>query len=205
MKDAKGHGSDKRGGDYAPSASSKTPVYNPKVQGGKRMFGRQPTASEAAANSANVKAFSGFVRGLQPMTAEQQKDLLGRTTPLDSGAHSSGVQSVGHPEPAPNFRLNSYTHEIVSPSGDVAARMKLGKNSGLAVDYPAGARAAGKGSYGPQISRSGGPSIHDAVSMPDYRATKAGSNSFPAEQIGGPLHYLTGNDFAGHTVRRVKG
>jgi len=152
------------------------------MQGGKRMFGRQPTAAEAAANSANVKAFSAF-----------------------AGAHSEGVQKVGQPAPAPSFRLNSYTHEIVSPTGDVVARMRLGKNNGLAVDHPAGARAAGKGAYGPQISRSGGTAIHDAVAMPDYRASLKGSKSFPAEHIGGELHYLTGNDFAKHTVRRIKG
>ena len=72
-KDAKGHGSEKRGGsDYAPSASGK-PGYNPMV-GGKRMFGRQPTPAEAAANSANVKAFSSFVQGLQPIRGGAKHD-----------------------------------------------------------------------------------------------------------------------------------
>jgi hypothetical protein len=74
MKDKGGHGSEKRGGgDYAPSASSKTPVYNPKLQGGVRMFGRQPTAAESAANSQATKNFSA----------------------LAAGAHSAGVQQVG--------------------------------------------------------------------------------------------------------------
>lgn len=178
-KDAKGHGSESRGGsDYAKDASGKM-GYNPKVQGGLRMFGRQPTSAEKTANSQAVKNFSAL-----------------------AGAHSAGVAAVGQPPAAPKFGMKSYTHEIVSPTGDVAARMNLGKNSGLAVDYPAGARGSSGMS---SISRSGGPSIHDAVSMPDYRATKSGGNSFPAEQIGGALHFLTGNDFAGHTVRRVKG
>ena len=168
-KDAKGHGSESRGGDYAKSASGK-PGYNPMV-GGKRMFSRQPTTAEAAANSANVKAFSAF-----------------------AGAHSAGVAAVGQPAPTPKFNMNSYTHEIVSPTGEVAARMNLGKNRGFGVDE-------GKGGG---ISRSGGPSIHDAVAMPDYLASRKGSTSFPAEHIATPLHFLTGNDFAGHTVRRVK-
>ena len=99
------------------------------------------------------------------------------------------------PAPAPKYSMNSYTHEIVSPTGEVAARLKLGKNNGLGVDE-------GKGGG---ISRSGGPSIHDAVSMPDYLASKKGGNSFPAEHISGALRFLTGKDFAGHTVRRVKG
>ena len=65
--------SEKRGGsDYAPSASGK-PGYNPMV-GGKRMFGRQPTPAEAAANSANVKAFSSFVQGLQPIRGGAKHD-----------------------------------------------------------------------------------------------------------------------------------
>ena len=167
-KDKGGHGSEKRGGgDYAPSASGK-PGYNPMV-GGKRMFGRQPTSAEAAANSQAVKNFSAL-----------------------AGAHTEGVQAVGQPAPAPNFRLNSYTHEIVSPTGDVSARMRLGKNNGLAVDDGKGGR----------ISHSGGPSIHDAVAMPDYTA-KGGS--FPADHIAGALHFLTGTDYSGHTVRRVKG
>ena len=112
-----------------------------------------------------------------------------------AGAHTQGVQQVGQPTPAKSFRMNSYTHEIVSPTGEVAARMNLGKNRGFGVDE-------GKGEG---IHRSGGPSIHDAVAMPDYLASKKGSNSFPADHISGALHFLTGNDFAGHTVRRVKG
>ena len=135
------------------------------------MFGRQPTTAEAAANSQAVKNVSALA------------------------AHSSGVAQVGQPAPAQKFNMNSYTHEIVSPTGEVAARMNLGKNNGFGVDE-------GKGGG---ISRSGGPSIHDAVSMPDYLASKKGSNSFPADHISGALRYLTGNDFAGHTVRRVKG
>lgn len=55
MKDSKGHGSNGKGGaDYDARG------YNPVMQGGKRMFGRQPTRAEAAANSASVKAFSAF-------------------------------------------------------------------------------------------------------------------------------------------------
>ena len=223
MKDAKGHGSEKRGGgDYAPSASGK-PGYNPRVQGGGRMFGRQPTAAEKAANSANVKAFSNFAAGqnatppgVGPRQAAMARLEASGKIPagtlstvaglLGAGAHTQGVQAVGQRPAAPNFRLNSYTHEIVSPTGEVTARMRLGKNNGLAVDYPAGPRGGtGNGSHAPQIARSGGPSIHDAVAMPDYMASQKGSNSFPAEHISGALHFLTGNDFAGHTVRRVKG
>lgn len=217
-KDAKGHGSEKRGGgDYAPSASGK-PGYNPVMQGGKRMFGRQPTATEAAANSQAVKNFSALAGGgqsnvsprqaamarlegagiLQPGTLKAVATILGADVP----AHGTGVSKIGQPAPASNFRLNSYTHEIVSPTGDVSARMRLGKNNGLAVDYPAGARGSSGMS---SISRSGGTAIHDAVAMPDYLASKKGGNSFPADHIGGELHYLTGNDFAGHTVRRIKG
>jgi hypothetical protein len=74
MKDAKGHGSEARGGgDYARSASGK-PGYNPKVQGGQRMFGRQPTPAEAAANSQAVKNFSAL-----------------------AGAHSSGIAQATAP------------------------------------------------------------------------------------------------------------
>jgi hypothetical protein len=80
-KDAGGHGSESRGGgDYARSASGK-PGYNPKVQGGLRMFGRQPTPAEAAANSQAVKNFSalagaahssGIAQATAPITEHQQ-------------------------------------------------------------------------------------------------------------------------------------
>jgi hypothetical protein len=204
-KDAKGHGSEKRGGgDYAPSASGK-PGYNPMV-GGKRMFGRQPTPAEKAVNSANVKAFSalaGAPAGVGPRQAAMARLEASGKIPagtlstvaglLGAGAHTQGVQQVGQPPAAPNFRLNSYTHEIVSPTGDVSARMRLGKNNGLAVDK------------GDGIHRSGGPSIHDAVAMPDYMASQKGGNSFPADHIAGALHFLTGTDYSGHTVRRIKG
>jgi hypothetical protein len=206
-KDAKGHGSEKRGGgDYAPSASGK-PGYNPMV-GGKRMFGRQPTPAEKAVNSANVKAFSAFAGAKNPYDGgplvpgytshgamRLQAAMRANSNPpiVEIPAHSAGVAAVGQPPAAPNFRLNSYTHEIVSPTGDVSARMRLGKNNGLAVDK------------GDGIHRSGGPSIHDAVAMPDYMASQKGGNSFPADHIAGALHFLTGTDYSGHTVRRIKG
>lgn len=121
------------------------------------------------------------------------KDALGHGS-NSSGSHSMGTQNIGQ-----KFRLNTFTHEIVSPTGEVAARMRLGKMNGVAVDQPGTA----------EISRSKSPSLHDAVAMADYRATGGGggkntSGRFPAENIGGELHYMTGNDFTGHTVRRVK-
>lgn len=91
MKDAKGHGSEKHGGgDYAPSASGK-PGYNPKVQGGLRMFGRQPTSAEAAANSASVKAFSAL-----------------------AGAHADGVNKIGLNNPAytTSQKVPGYTRPV---------------------------------------------------------------------------------------------
>ncbi len=104
----------------------------------------------------------------------------------DSGGHGSDKQGFG---------LTSHTHEIVAPNGHVAARMRLGKMNGLRID------TGGKGG----LVGSGGPSIHDAVAMAEYSRTRgAPGTSFPAEHIAGPLHFLTGKDFAGHMVRRVK-
>jgi hypothetical protein len=113
-KDAKGHGSEKRGGDYAKDASGK-PGYNPVMQGGQRMFGRQPTAAEKAANSANVKAFSNFAaaqnapQGVGPRQAAMARLEASGKIPagtlqtvaglLGTGAHTEGVQKVGNPPP----------------------------------------------------------------------------------------------------------
>lgn len=116
------------------------------------------------------------------------KDALGHGSEARGGAaHQSAVNKVGGP-----WRLNSHTHEIVSPAGEVAARMRLGRNNGLSVDVPGTGR----------IHQSSGTALHDAVMMPDYRARDKGH--FPADHIGTELHYLTGNDFTGHTVRRIK-
>lgn len=163
MKDALGHGSNSRGGGDATT----------RTQSGLQMLGRKPTPGEQKQLGQMTKAFSTFAGEMN-----KGSDV--------AAAHQAAVNAVGG-----KFRLNSFTHEIVSPSGDVSARMRLGKNNGLSVD----ARDTG------EISRSGGTAIHDAVAMADYRATKG---SFPAENIGGELHYLTGNEFKGHTVRRVK-
>lgn len=111
------------------------------------------------------------------------KDALGHGSNA-RGDHAQGVEKIGRG----NFRLNSHTHEIVAPNGDVAARLRIGKNDGVAVDVK------GMG----QITRSSGPSLHDAFAMAAYRA-KGGN--FSAESV--PLHYLTGNDFAGHTIREA--
>jgi hypothetical protein len=150
-KDAKGHGSEARGG------SNDVPGYT----------------SRGAKLLQSVMRASAARTGNQPI--------------VGIPAHGAGVAQVGGP-----WHLNSFTHEIVAPSGDVAARMRLGKNNGISVDT---------GEKIGSISRSGGTALHDAVAMADYRAPKG---SFPAEHIGGELHYLTGNEFAGHTVRRVK-
>jgi len=175
MKDAKGHGSDARGGDAT------------RTQGGKQMFGRKPTPNERAQLGQMTKAFSAFAGEMN-----KSGDV--------GAAHQAAVNAVGQPAPAPNFRMNSYTHEIVDPQGNVAARLNLGKTRGVAVDYPPHSNdRTNSGTAG--ISRSSGPSIHDAVSMANYRAR--GTGSFPAEHIGGALHFLTGKDFAGHTVNRV--
>ncbi len=146
---------------------------------------------DAKGHGSNKSTESGsFTQGIQPMTPEQAHQLLGRPLPA---AHQAAVQNATTPQAQPPFRMQSYTHEIVDPQGNVAARMKLGKSNGLAVDARDG------------ISRSGGPSIHDAVSMPDYLANNhIDKGSFSADKISGALHFLTGKDFAGHTVRRVK-
>jgi hypothetical protein len=140
MKDAKGHGSDPRGGAMTPVQAENAP-FKSRLPGPHYLDPHDPR-----------------------------------------GAHASAVNQVGQGR----FRLNSFTHEIVSPTGDVVARMRVGKMNGLAVDQ----RGVG------EIARSGGTAIHDAVAMAGYQ-----KNEFPAEHIGGELHYLTGNDFKGHTVR----
>lgn len=153
----------------------------------------------AAARAARGKRTNEFGNPLSKEARAAQGQLSGMTKAFSAfagvmnhsgdsnAAHQAAVNAVGKP-----FRLQSYTHEIVDPKGEVVGRMKIGKNSGFAVD------SRGTGS----ISRSGGPSIHNAVSMADYRARDKGS--FPSEHIGTELHYLTGNDFAGHTIRRKK-
>lgn len=146
---------------------------------------------DALGHGSNARGLAG-----QKMTAAEQRKS-GAVDAAFHPSHQNAVNAVGG-----QWRLNSHTHEIVSPTGEVAARMRLGKNNGLAVDVP------GMG----KIHSSGGPSIHDAVAMPDYRAGKEALNShimsnkgsFPAEHISGALHFLTGKEFPGHTVRRVK-
>lgn len=170
-KDAKGHGSEKRGGGS----------YNPVTQGGKRMFGREPTAAEKGQLSQMTAAFAAFAGA-----TNQGKGPGEAHTAAVAAAH--GVQTSQLDKGA--FRLQSHTHEIVSPGGEVAARMRLGKSNGLAVNP-----------RGDKIARSGGTAIHDAVGMADYRAKEG---HFPSSHIDTELHYLTGNSFPGHTVRRVK-
>jgi hypothetical protein len=46
-------------------------------------------AKDAKGHGSEKRGGGGFVQGLQPMTPDQQKTLLGRTTPLDSGARAS--------------------------------------------------------------------------------------------------------------------
>ena len=91
MKDAKGHGSNSRGGgDYAKSASGQ-PGYNPRVQGGGRMFGRQPTAAERAQNSQAVSDFAAKV-------ALAQGGTKSGDVPVHSGARGlTPVQSENVP------------------------------------------------------------------------------------------------------------
>jgi hypothetical protein len=205
MKDAKGHGSDARGSNE--TSASRTNARQDKIwDTAKRLQAARnnpdhPLGALTAVTNRNVAA-GGAIAGVGPrQPAMARLEASGKIPAgtlstvaglLGAGSHTEGVQKVGQPAPAPKYSMNSYTHEIVSPTGEVAARLKLGKNIGLGVDE-------GKGGG---ISRGFGPSIHDAVSMPDYRA-KGGS--FPAEQISGALHFLTGNAFAGHTVRRIKG
>jgi hypothetical protein len=54
-KDAGGHGSEGRGGNFA---ATRTPD--------KSMFGRKPTAAEREQNHQSVKRFTDIVRGLNP-------------------------------------------------------------------------------------------------------------------------------------------
>lgn len=188
-KDAKGHGSDKRDGGQTSGHTPEAPFVSRFA--GKGVNYLEPNDPRGIGRRQAAMLRLEAAGKIPAGTVKTVAGLLG----AGAGAHTQGVQQVGQPTPTPNFRLNSYTHEIVSPTGDVSARMRLGKNNGLAVDT----------GNGEKISRSGGPSIHDAVSMPDYRASQKGSTSFPADHISGALHFLTGNDFAGHTVRRIKG
>jgi len=176
MKDAKGHGSNARGivGTFTPDAKH---MYNHLRNSG------------VPHRLAVDRTFTAFPGKTQMTNADAAAALASGPKSAPAPVHDAWSNTPGGDRT--DWRLNSHTHEIVSPSGDVAARMRLGKNNGLAVDVP------GQG----KISHSGGPSIHDAVAMPDYRA-KGGS--FPADHISGALHFLTGKDFSGHTVRRVK-
>jgi hypothetical protein len=88
------------------------------------------------------------------------------------------------------WRLNSHTHEIVAPNGEVSARLRVGKHNGIAIDHK-----------GKEIDHSSGTALHDAVAMAHYRSK---GNDFPAHHIAGELHYLSGKDFADHTVKSVK-
>lgn len=74
-KDAKGHGSEKRGGGG----------YNPVMQGGQRMFGRQPTASERGQLSQMTKAFSAFA------------GTMNKGGSADD-AHAAATLAAGHPK-----------------------------------------------------------------------------------------------------------
>lgn len=189
MKDAKGHGSEARGAYGAPVVPGYTSKGAQLLQA-VMARSKNPLIVGIPAGVGPRQAALARLEASGKIPAGTLKTVAGL---LGAGSHSQGVQQVGQPAPAPKFNMNSYTHEIVSPTGEVAARMNLGKNRGFGVDE-------GKGGG---ISRSGGPSIHDAVSMPDYMASLKGRDSFPAEHISGALRFLTGNEFAGHTVRRV--
>lgn len=151
-KDAKGHGSDARGGSMA-SARSVDPNR-----------GRNTPATHAALNQAR---------------AEYQ------------AAHQTGVAAISQPAESPKFGMNSYTHTINDPQGSEVGRMRLGRNNGVTLDFGEG------------VQHNSGMAFHDAVAMPAYRAAKGGGDSFPAEKIGGELHYMTGKDYAGHTINRT--
>jgi hypothetical protein len=89
-------------------------------------------------------------------------------------------------EMKPKWRLNAFTHEIVSPAGVVVARLRIGRLNGTAINILADN----------EIVRSGGPSLHNVISMAVYQ-----KDSIPAERLETEFHYLTGQSFPGHTVR----
>ena len=102
-KDAGGHGSEAHGG------------------GGDSMQ-RARDGLRAARNNP-MQPFSlhgggGFVQGLQPMTPEQQKTLLGRTTPLPA-AHATGVDQIGRTPAQGQMKMSpgdfAALHAAVSP------------------------------------------------------------------------------------------
>lgn len=117
---------------------------------------------------------------------------------VGDAAHASGVNQIGQPQSPTKWRMNTYTHEIVSPAGDVVGRMRLGKSNGGAFDF------SGRPDLPQGVHYFSGPAMHDDVAMAGYRSAKSGGGGdFPAEHIGGALHFVSGDDFAGHTVRRT--
>src|SRR5665647_2589033 len=107
-KDKGGHGSEKRGG--SGPASYQNVSTKPLVSNATRArlaaartnpdhpLGALTTAvNRGVAAGGAIAGIPAFTQGLQPMTPEQQKNLLGRTTSLDTGVHTQGVQAVGHP------------------------------------------------------------------------------------------------------------
>lgn len=85
------------------------------------------------------------------------------------------------------WRLNKYTHEMVSPTGEIIARLRIGKNNQIAFDG------------GDSIEYSGGGSAigyHIGYNI-------QGRSNFPSDDIVGELHYFTGKDYAGNTIRCV--
>jgi len=92
------------------------------------------------------------------------------------------------------WRMNTATHEIVTSAGVVAARLRIGKNYQLAVDDPADNK----------IRYCSGDAFSSHVSYNIFTARRAsGSEVFLADAIGGELHYFTGKDYAGHTIRPI--
>ncbi len=92
------------------------------------------------------------------------------------------------------WRMSTATHEIVTPTGTVAARLRIGKNYQLAVDDPSDDK----------IRYGSGNAFGYHVSYNITTARRAsGSDVFPADVIGGELHYFTGRDYTGHTIRPI--
>lgn len=93
-------------------------------------------------------------------------------------------------KPIPKWRMKVYTHEMLSPAGEVVARLRIAKNYQIALDDP---------NILDGISRSGGAAAfgyHVSYSIRE-RAV------FPADDINSELHFFTGESYAGNTIRKV--
>lgn len=93
-------------------------------------------------------------------------------------------------KPIHKWRMKVYTHEMVSPCGEVVARLRIAKNYQIALDDPCIAKG---------ISHSGGSSAfgyHVSYNIHER-------DIFSADDIDGELHYFTGKSYAGNTIRKV--